>query len=112
MVAPPGRQHLAAAARCCLGQSGLASLPEDGVGATAMACAAARLAFAKERAAGTVRTIDGMERGPWAPPRRTILASVCVFYGCLPPNPGEACHHRSAATLGALVSLIQLPVST
>ena len=32
--------------------------------------------------------------------------------GRLPPNPGEACHHRSAATLGALVSLIQLLVST
>jgi putative DNA primase/helicase len=32
--------------------------------------------------------------------------------GRLPPNPGEACHHRSAATLGALVSLIQLLMST
>jgi hypothetical protein len=32
--------------------------------------------------------------------------------GRLPLNPGEACHHRSAATLGALVSLIQLLVST
>ena len=90
IVAPKGRQPLAADALFGLVRTGVANLPAHRVGGADIAftdallsafargsrTSPARLAFDHERAAGHVDTSDGLARVPCDTPRRELLAPV------------------------------------
>src|SRR5712691_2293242 len=90
IVAPQGRKHLSADGLFRLVQSGFASLPDYRVGETEIALtdalmsafamfslkAPSLLAFDKERAAGNLHTIYGIERVPCDTHMREILDPV------------------------------------